>query len=100
VGVAPVLPGTPRLWHTNHPLVGYVPDAGDAESDARWEAARIAMATPSWGRSRSRALLETPPVCRADTFAAIVIEQSARSTEVWVTDGPPTPDTWQHVPWR
>jgi isopenicillin-N N-acyltransferase-like protein len=99
VGVAPVLPGAPRLWHTNHPLVGDVAEPGDAESDSRWEAVRAEMAAPSWGRARSRAVLEAPPVCRENTFAAIVIEQSARSTEVWVTDGPPTPDTWQHVPW-
>ena len=62
---------------------------------------------PRWRRRRgavpAAARCSRPRRCagrrRARTFAAIVIEQSARSTEVWVTDGPPTPDTWQHVPW-
>lgn len=107
-GVAAVMPGAARLWHTNHPLVGYVPDDTDAESDARWEAVRAEMAAPSWGRQRSRAVLQMPSVCRAGgdspmstaTFAAVVFEQTPRATDVWLADGSPTSESWVHVGWR
>lgn len=111
-GVVAVQPGSGRTWHTDHPLVGYVPEPGDEESDARWEAVRPLMKLPSWGTVRTRQLLELPAVCRprrsdgdaetgADvcTFAAAYVEQTLRATHLWVTAGAPDADAWQHVTW-
>ncbi len=117
-GIAEVMPGSMRQWHTNHPLVGYLPEPDDAESEARWDAVQPIMKLPGWGRRRTRELLEMPPVCRtvdADTsdgdapggdavdgvvtFAACTVEQNSGGLEVWVTDGPPDPDAWQHIDW-
>lgn len=104
--VVAVMPDSKRLWHTNHPLVGYLTNDADAESDARWEAVRPVMGLPGWGRRRTRELLEAPPVCRplngaaAYTFAAAVVEQRASaSAELWVTHGPPDADAWELVTW-
>ena len=80
----------------------------DAESDARWEAVRAEMSAPSWGRQRSRAVLQMPSVCRAGgdapmstaTFAAVVFEQTPRATDVWLADGSPTTESWAHLGWR
>jgi isopenicillin-N N-acyltransferase like protein len=109
-GIVAAMPGAPRVWHTNHPLVGYVPDPaepGDVESDVRWDAVGTAMRSVSWGRVRSRELLEAPPVCRARrgdgdvfTFAAAMVELPARGPKFWVTDGPPVPERWCPVAWE
>jgi hypothetical protein len=102
-GIAQVMPGSFRQWHTNHPLVGYLPEPADAESEARWQAVQPVMRLPGWGRRRTREVLELPLVCRLAgdvvTFAACTVEQSSGGIEVWVTDGAPHPDAWQLVEW-
>jgi hypothetical protein len=100
-----VRPDAVRQWHTNHPLVGYLPEPDDAESERRWEAILPAMRHGGWGRGRSQLLLESPPVCRRGdgddvfTFAAVTVEQSTDAIDVLVTDGPPQRAAWVSVGW-
>jgi hypothetical protein len=102
VGVVPVTPEATRCWHTNHPLVGYVPEPDDAESERRWEAARPVLGLPGWGLRRSQELLTGEPIWRrlvdesaSCTFAALVIEHASWGTDVWANQG----RAWEQVPW-
>jgi hypothetical protein len=101
-GVVQVTPEASRCWHTNHPLVGYVPEPGDAESELRWEAARPVMGLPGWGLKRSQDLLDAAPIWRPHvdesetcTFAAVVIEHASWGTEVWASQGA----GWAQLTW-
>jgi hypothetical protein len=107
VAVVTSLPGARKVWHANHPMVGYVPTDDDADSDERAEAARRILSRVSFGRSRAMELLEHPPICRPwiddgeqFTFAATIVEQrpSVRPA-LLVTNGPPTRGAWRKVPW-
>lgn len=101
-GVVRVTPEATRCWHTNHPLVGYVPEPADAESERRWEAARPVLGLPGWGLKRSQELLDAHPIRRPHvddvvqcTFAALVVEQASWGTEVWADQG----TGWQQLAW-
>jgi hypothetical protein len=112
VGVVNVMPGAKRVWHTNHPLVGYVTTDHDTtdhdtESESRWLAVRPAMTRFGFDRRRARELLESPPVWRPQagceatfTFCSALIEQSAsRAPELWVHGAAPAALDWQPVSW-
>lgn len=103
VGVVESMVGERRRWHTNHPLVGYVPEHDDAESERRGEAARNALSTPEFDRAAAVTLLSRPPIRRhrdaADelfTFASAVFELRDGTDPVMLLNTPDDPPTtWQ-----
>ena len=64
VGVVESMTGERKRWHTNHPLVGYVPEESDHESERRGEAARAALLADGFTRSRAQSLLCHAPIHR------------------------------------
>jgi isopenicillin-N N-acyltransferase like protein len=85
VGVVESMPGERRRWHTNHPLVGYVPEPTDAESERRGECVRSGLRPDEFSLTAAEQLLSESPIHRplpdqpADsasvcTFAAAVFE--------------------------
>jgi hypothetical protein len=105
LGVVESMSGERKRWHTNHPLVGYVPEPDDQESELRGEAARQALVPISFARSRAQDLLCRPPIRRAlvgdgadgddlFTFAASVFELRDGTDPVMLLNLPDDPAAW------
>jgi hypothetical protein len=105
VGVVESMTGERKRWHTNHPLVGYVPEPEDDESERRSETARQALLAGGFARSRAQNLLSRSPIHRplADdgrtdddlfTFAAGVFELRDGTDPLMLVRLPDDPIEW------
>ena len=105
VGVVESMTGERKRWHTNHPLVGYVLEPDDDESERRSEAARHALQQGSFARSRAQSLLSRPPIHRPlgggghdddlFTFAAGVFELRDGTDPLMLVQFPDDPTEWR-----